>query len=163
MWNWDANAKVVIRDGRVGYYSVLYVKVLVGAFNQEKALVGAFSVIVQLRRLIVCSTTENALCRLWCVLCHVLYRCWYCRLLKQMMSDASHLLVSVSCSMSHVEWLARSSHQNNKLELEILIRSPLNNEYWEISCIAKLRSWHCYQHHSYCHTSLNENGWWRIC
>ena len=28
-------------------------KVLVGAFNQEKALVGAFSVIVQLHRLIV--------------------------------------------------------------------------------------------------------------
>ena len=129
---------------------------------------------IQLRRLIVCSTTENALCRLWCVLCHVLYRCWYCRLLKQMMSDASHLLVSVSCSMSHVEWRARSSHQNNKLELEILIRSPLNNEYWEISCIAKLRSWHCYQLHSSCHTSLNwfkwdskwewenENEWWRI-
>ena len=33
--------------------SVLNVKALVGAFNQEKALVGAFSVIVQLHRLIV--------------------------------------------------------------------------------------------------------------
>ena len=32
--------------------SVLNVKVLVGTFNQEKALVGAFSVIVQLHRLI---------------------------------------------------------------------------------------------------------------
>ena len=32
-------------------------KVLVGAFNQEKALLGAFSVIVQLHRLIVCSTS----------------------------------------------------------------------------------------------------------
>ena len=32
--------------------SVLNVKALVGAFNQEKALVGAFSVIVQLDRLI---------------------------------------------------------------------------------------------------------------
>ena len=32
---------------------VLNVKALVGAFNQEKALVGAFSVIVQLHRLIV--------------------------------------------------------------------------------------------------------------
>ena len=31
-------------------------KTLVGAFNQEKALVGAFSVIVHLRRLIVYST-----------------------------------------------------------------------------------------------------------
>ena len=30
-------------------HSVLNVKVLVGAFNQEKALVGAFSVIVKLR------------------------------------------------------------------------------------------------------------------
>ena len=39
--------------------SVLYVKALVGAFNQEKALVGAFSVIVQLHRLIVYSTTSN--------------------------------------------------------------------------------------------------------
>ena len=29
------------------------------AFNQEKALVGAFSVIVQLQRLIVCSTNLN--------------------------------------------------------------------------------------------------------
>ena len=36
------------------------VKVLVGAFNQEKVLVlGAFSVIVQLRRLIVCSTSKE--------------------------------------------------------------------------------------------------------
>ena len=33
-------------------HSVLNVKALVGAFNQEKALVGAFSVIVQLHRLI---------------------------------------------------------------------------------------------------------------
>ena len=32
---------------------------LVGAFNQEKALVGAFSVIVQLRRLIVCSSVAD--------------------------------------------------------------------------------------------------------
>ena len=36
---------------------VLNVKALVGAFNQEKALVGAFSVIIKLRRLIVCSST----------------------------------------------------------------------------------------------------------
>ena len=43
-------------------------KAVVGAFNQEKALVGAFSVIVQLRRLIVYSTTTDAevvtVCRL---------------------------------------------------------------------------------------------------
>ena len=32
--------------------SVLNVKALLGAFNQEKTLVGAFSVIVQLHRLI---------------------------------------------------------------------------------------------------------------
>ena len=32
--------------------SVLNVNALVGAFNQEKALVGAFSVIVQLHRLV---------------------------------------------------------------------------------------------------------------
>ena len=31
---------------------------LVGAFNQEKALVGAFSVFVQLCRLIICSTSH---------------------------------------------------------------------------------------------------------
>ena len=36
--------------------SVLNVKALVGAFNQEKALVGAFSVIVQLHGLIDCGT-----------------------------------------------------------------------------------------------------------
>ena len=35
------------------------VKALVSAFNQEKTLVGAFSVIVQLRQIIVCSTTEG--------------------------------------------------------------------------------------------------------
>ena len=35
---------------------VLNVKALVASFNQEKALVGAFSMIVQLRRLIVNST-----------------------------------------------------------------------------------------------------------
>ena len=34
-------------------------KALVGAFNQEKALVGAFSVIVKLRRLIVCSSSRD--------------------------------------------------------------------------------------------------------
>ena len=38
--------------------SVLNVKALVGVFNQEKALVGAFSVIVQLHRLIVFSTNN---------------------------------------------------------------------------------------------------------
>ena len=43
----------VIRYGQVGYHSVLNVKALVGAFNQEKVLVGAFAVIVQLHRLIV--------------------------------------------------------------------------------------------------------------
>ena len=32
---------------------LLYVKVVVAAFNQEKALAGAFSVIVQLHRFIV--------------------------------------------------------------------------------------------------------------
>ena len=33
----------------------------VAAFNQEKALVGAFSVIVQLRRLFVCSTNHHTI------------------------------------------------------------------------------------------------------
>ena len=35
-------------------------KVLVGAFNQERVLVGAFSVIVQLHRLIVYITNPHA-------------------------------------------------------------------------------------------------------
>ena len=35
-------------------------KAVVAAFNQEKAIVGAFSVIVQLHRLIVCSTSRDA-------------------------------------------------------------------------------------------------------
>ena len=35
------------------------VEVLEGAFNQEKALEGAFFLIVQLNRLIVCSTTQD--------------------------------------------------------------------------------------------------------
>ena len=34
-------------------------KAVVAAFNQEKALVGAFSVIVQFHRLIVCCTNIN--------------------------------------------------------------------------------------------------------
>ena len=38
------------------FNSVLNVKAVVATFNQEKALVGAFFVIVQLRRLIVNST-----------------------------------------------------------------------------------------------------------
>ena len=37
-------------------HSVLNVKAVVAAFNQEKALVGAFSVILQLHQLIVYST-----------------------------------------------------------------------------------------------------------
>ena len=40
--------------------SFLNVKAVVGAFNQEKALVGAFYMIVQLHRLIVYSTTHFA-------------------------------------------------------------------------------------------------------
>ena len=43
--------------------SVLNVKALVAAFNQEKALVGAFSVILQLRRLIVNSTSGDCMVR----------------------------------------------------------------------------------------------------
>ena len=47
--------------------SVLNVKVLVAAFNQEKALVGAFSVILQFYRLIVYSTSKNNVrYLLWC-------------------------------------------------------------------------------------------------
>ena len=38
-------------------------KALVGAFNQEKALVGAFSVIVELRRLIVNSSNQDLMMR----------------------------------------------------------------------------------------------------
>ena len=36
---------------------ILNVKALVCTFNKEKALVGAFSVIAQIRRLIVCSSS----------------------------------------------------------------------------------------------------------
>ena len=39
---------MVIRDRQLGLHCVLNVKVLVGAFNQEKALVGVFSMIVKL-------------------------------------------------------------------------------------------------------------------
>ena len=39
--------------------SVLNVKALVGAFNQKINLVGAFSVVVQLHQLIVCSTKQH--------------------------------------------------------------------------------------------------------
>ena len=41
--------------------SVLNVKAVVAAFNQEKALVWAFSVIVHFHRLIVYSTTAHLL------------------------------------------------------------------------------------------------------
>ena len=43
--------------------SVLNVEALVGAFNHEKALEWAFSVIVQLHRLIVYSTSHSQ--RIW--------------------------------------------------------------------------------------------------
>ena len=46
---------MVLRDQNVT--QLLYIS---GAFNQEKAQVGAFPVIVQLCRLIVCSTTRDA-------------------------------------------------------------------------------------------------------
>ena len=42
----------------------LNVKVYVGAFNQEKAIIGALFVIVQLRRLIVCSSSHKSVCSL---------------------------------------------------------------------------------------------------
>ena len=44
-------------------------KALVGTFNQEKALVGALSVIVKLYRLIVCSTMPD-----WLPCCRLLFR-----------------------------------------------------------------------------------------
>ena len=40
---------------------VLNVKAVVAAFNQEKALVGALSVIVQLHQLFVCSTNHHTI------------------------------------------------------------------------------------------------------
>ena len=44
------------------YHSVLNVKVVVAAFNQEKALVGAFSVIVQpVDRFTALNTTYNSI------------------------------------------------------------------------------------------------------
>ena len=43
------------------YHSVSNVKVRVGAFYQEKVLVRAFSVIVRLHRLVVCSTILDTL------------------------------------------------------------------------------------------------------
>ena len=42
--------------------SVLNVKAVAAAFNQEKPLLGALFVIVQLRRLIVCSSTPRNIC-----------------------------------------------------------------------------------------------------
>ena len=42
--------------------SVLNVKAVVAAFNQAEALVGAFSVIVQLHRLIISTTTPDSAC-----------------------------------------------------------------------------------------------------
>ena len=50
-------AKISQLQRRPTTASVLNVKAIVGAFNQEKALVGAFSVIVQLHKLIACSST----------------------------------------------------------------------------------------------------------
>ena len=63
------------------YNSVLNVKAVVAAFNQEKALVGALSVIVQLHRLIVCCVPSCGEMRCggsgvsgsWCVQCCPLY------------------------------------------------------------------------------------------
>ena len=52
-----------------GHNSVLNVKAVVAAFNQEKALVGAFSVIVQLHRLIVYSTSYRCCCPQCLCLC----------------------------------------------------------------------------------------------
>ena len=49
-----------LSDHHSGTLCVLNVKALVGAFNQKKALVGAFSVIVQLHRLIGYRTSPHA-------------------------------------------------------------------------------------------------------
>ena len=56
MLNWDTSANI-ITDGKLRIYAYppvrpLNVKVLVGDFNKEKALVGAFSVIVKSSRTI---------------------------------------------------------------------------------------------------------------
>ena len=48
--------------------SVLNVKAVVAAFNQAEALVGAFSMIVQLHRLIVYTTTPDS-----CSVCRQVY------------------------------------------------------------------------------------------
>ena len=49
---------LIIDDDRTSLDSVLNVKVLVSAFNQEKALVGVFSVIVISSRGFVASSTN---------------------------------------------------------------------------------------------------------
>ena len=53
----DPNSRLLTVESMPVQHSVLNVKVLEGEFNQEKALVGAISVIVQLRRLIVYSSS----------------------------------------------------------------------------------------------------------
>ena len=74
--------------------SVLNVKGLVGALNQEKALVGAFSLIVQLRRLIVCSTNHDT--PLGSVILTLT------RLLPPAAACCQHVLVEVSTKLRHI-------------------------------------------------------------
>ena len=64
--------------------SVLNVKALVGTFNQDKALVGAFSVIIQLRRLIICNSIYFPL-----YLMSSSPRLWTAQLTSQYLRDAS--------------------------------------------------------------------------
>ena len=68
-------------------------KGLVGALNQEKALVGAFSLIVQLRRLIVCSTNHDTypVTRYTCVLCRCDYEEFGCSAVVKLDTLSHHV------------------------------------------------------------------------
>ena len=129
------------------YNSVLNVKAVVSAFNQEKALVGAFSVIVQLHQLIVYSTT--AVCRA-VERCGVVVAVWveadvssvHCTRSRPLISlQRGETLPGVKMHIPHIFLMSFNEANHDWIESFILLSKLLNKSIFSCSIATSRRTW----------------------
>ena len=123
--------------------SVLNVKAVVAALNQEKALVGAFSVIVQLHQLIVYSTTHHAGLQTapdgWCG-----DSSWWCQAWSPAPSRSSHHCQhNRYCLHPSQMWTCTWSnlYSNYPDYWTFWVRMP-NNNYFTSFILHQILNWH---------------------
>ena len=123
-------------------------KAVVAAFNQEKALVGAFSVIVQLHWLIVYSTT--AVCRA-VERCGVVVAVWveadvssvvHCTRSRPLISlQRGETLPGVKMHIPHIFLMSFNEANHDWIESFILLSKLLNKSIFSCSIAASRRTW----------------------